>query len=72
MNIKSKLEPLGKLDELKYTDIQYSEVQRKHIVSKPLKQVVKDIDLWLDGFLETKPFVAEYCDEKRSLNVRIK
>jgi hypothetical protein len=40
------------LSQLLYSEIQYSEVQRKHIVSKPMKEMVRDVDRWLDSFIE--------------------
>ena len=53
MDPKTPLTPLNPdLSRLLYSDIQYSEVQRKHIVSKPIKEMVRDIDQWLDSFIE--------------------
>ena len=74
MSDQAKVIPLD-IEEIttKYLhSIQYSGLQPFYVQSPPLQELFPQLEAWLDGFLQRKPFVPSYCEKTKSIIVELK
>ncbi|TNV78135.1 hypothetical protein FGO68_gene16812 [Halteria grandinella] len=67
LNGSVHVKPLGDLNQLKYSEIQYSGLQKEYRASPPLKELLAIMNEWFDDIIEKQPFEAHFCDLQRRI-----